>query len=139
MSFLLSEAAPLAPAASAESFQTRLENCAQAIPDPDTPLPSISNAPQVRKARWEEVVSDFLKRAWSTLQNKYKVTTTKRLRLAETISLGEKRFVAIVSVEGREFLIGGGISGMSLLAQLGSEGAVVRNLGQTLGDGGGVL
>lgn len=46
---------------------------------------------------------------------------TKRLRVAETISLGEKRFVAIVSVEGQEFLIGGGSAGMSLLAQLGDN------------------
>jgi flagellar biogenesis protein FliO len=41
------------------------------------------------------------------------------LRLSETLPLGEKRFVALVSVEGREFLIGGGASGVSMLAQLG--------------------
>jgi flagellar biogenesis protein FliO len=45
-------------------------------------------------------------------------TTTKRMRVAETVSLGEKRFVSIVNVEGREFLIGGGSSGVTLLAQL---------------------
>jgi flagellar biogenesis protein FliO len=57
---------------------------------------------------------------WSWLQAKYTVTATKRLRISETVSLGEKRFVAIVKVEDREFLIGGGTAGMSLLAQLGS-------------------
>jgi hypothetical protein len=41
-----------------------------------------------------------------------------QLRLAETVSLGEKRFVAIIHVEGRKFLIGGGTSGVSLLTQL---------------------
>jgi hypothetical protein len=40
------------------------------------------------------------------------------LRLAETVSLGEKRFVAIIHVEGRKFLIGGGTAGVSLLTQL---------------------
>lgn len=57
-------------------------------------------------------------RAFSWLQTKYTVTTTKRLRVSETVSLGEKRFVALVSVEGREFLIGGGSSGVSMLAHL---------------------
>jgi hypothetical protein len=41
-----------------------------------------------------------------------------QLRLAETVSLGEKRFVAIIQVEGRKFLIGGGTAGVSLLTQL---------------------
>jgi flagellar biogenesis protein FliO len=54
------------------------------------------------------------------VQSKYALTATRRLRVAETISLGEKRFVALICVEGREFLVGGGASGVSLLAQLGA-------------------
>jgi hypothetical protein len=46
------------------------------------------------------------------------VTKQSQLRLAETVSLGEKRFVAIIHVEGRKFLIGGGTAGVSLLTQL---------------------
>lgn len=46
------------------------------------------------------------------------VTKQSHLRLAETVSLGEKRFVAIIHVEGRKFLIGGGTAGVSLLTQL---------------------
>jgi hypothetical protein len=71
------------------------------------------------KSLWR-TSSSALARTRSWLQAKYTVTATKRLRISETVSLGEKRFVAIVKVEGREFLIGGGTSGMSLLAQLGS-------------------
>jgi hypothetical protein len=60
-----------------------------------------------------------LNRAWAWLQTRYTTATAnKRLRVAETVALGEKRFVALVCVEGREFLIGGGSSGVSLLAQL---------------------
>lgn len=59
-----------------------------------------------------------IRRTWSWLIGQYTTCSTKRLRVAETISLGEKRFVAIVAVEGREFLIGGGTAGMSLLARL---------------------
>lgn len=61
----------------------------------------------------------LLTRAWGWLHARYKATATKRLRVHETVSLGEKRFVALLSVEGREFLIGGGATGVSLLAQLG--------------------
>jgi hypothetical protein len=63
-----------------------------------------------------------LARTWSWLQSKSAYSSTKRLRLAETVSLGEKRFVAIVSVENREYLIGGAPSGLSLLAQWGKNG-----------------
>jgi hypothetical protein len=48
----------------------------------------------------------------------------------------EKRFVAIVAVEGQEFLIGGGVSGMSLLAQLGSVGGGTSEMGKKTSDSG---
>jgi hypothetical protein len=78
-----------------------------------TPRPDVSEAPPR---------PGILTRTWSWLHTKYTLTTIKRLRVAETVSLGEKRFVAIVCVEGREFLIGGGSSGVSLLAQLSPAG-----------------
>jgi Flagellar biosynthesis protein, FliO len=62
-----------------------------------------------------------LARIWSWLQSKYTHSPTKRLRLSEMVSLGEKRFVALVRVEDREFLVGGAASGLSLLAQVGAE------------------
>jgi flagellar biogenesis protein FliO len=64
---------------------------------------------------------------------KYALSATKRLRVSETVSLGEKRFVAIVSVEGREFLIGGGASGLSLLAHLGSASGPADELQREFG------
>lgn len=60
-----------------------------------------------------------LARAWSWLQSKYTRSATRRLRLSEVVALGDKRFVALVQVENREFLIGGAASGLSVLAQLG--------------------
>ena len=59
-------------------------------------------------------------RAFSWLHRKYSLSTTKQLRVAETVSLGEKRFVAIIHAEGQKFLIGGGASSVALLTQLGS-------------------
>lgn len=63
-------------------------------------------------------------RSW--LHKKYSMTSTKRLRVTEMVPLGEKRFLAVVSVEGREFLIGGGASGVSVVTQL--QGAL-ENVG----------
>lgn len=42
----------------------------------------------------------------------------KRLRVIETVSLGEKRFAAVLHVDGAQFLIGGGPNNISLLASL---------------------
>ena len=42
----------------------------------------------------------------------------KQLRLAESVALGEKRFVAIIHAEGHKYLVGGGSSGVALLTRL---------------------
>lgn len=44
--------------------------------------------------------------------------SSKRLRVLETVSLGEKRFAALLSVDGAEFLIGGSGSSVAMLASL---------------------
>ena len=59
-----------------------------------------------------------LRRVFSWLQKSYTLGTTKQLRVSETVSLGEKRFVAILHEENRKFLIGGGASSVTLLTQL---------------------
>jgi len=42
----------------------------------------------------------------------------RRLRLAEHLSLGERRFVAVVEFDGSRFLVGGTSASLVLLAQL---------------------
>lgn len=42
----------------------------------------------------------------------------KRLRVCETVSLGEKRFVAVIEVDGEQFLVGGASSSVTTLARL---------------------
>ena len=54
---------------------------------------------------------------FSWLRERLGTASAKELHLTETVQLGEKRFVALVTVDGREFLIGGGASGVSLLSQ----------------------
>jgi flagellar biogenesis protein FliO len=47
-----------------------------------------------------------------------------RLRLSETLSLGEKRFLAVVQFQQQEFLVGGTGNSIALLARLDSAGAM---------------
>lgn len=42
----------------------------------------------------------------------------RRLRLVESLSLGERRFLAVVIIEGEKFLVGGGSNSLSLLTRL---------------------
>jgi Flagellar biosynthesis protein, FliO len=44
--------------------------------------------------------------------------STRRLQVAAVVSLGEKRFVAVIQIDGREFLIGGGATNVAMLAPL---------------------
>ena len=47
----------------------------------------------------------------------------KRLRVCESVSLGEKRFVAVVQVDGQQFLVGGAANSIAMLAQLEKQDA----------------
>jgi len=46
---------------------------------------------------------------------------SRRIRLCETLSLGERRFLALVRVDQQQFLIGGAGNSVALLAQLPSS------------------
>ena len=67
---------------------------------------------------------------WSTVGSMFTVLATRarksldrrrsahRLRLSETLSLGEKRFLAVVQFQQQEFLVGGTGNSIALLAKL---------------------
>jgi len=62
---------------------------------------------------------------WITRQSSSILTrgVDRRLRVAETVSLGEKRFVSILQVDGEQFLVGGSSSNVVLLAKLETSAA----------------
>ncbi|HZP04913.1 MAG TPA: flagellar biosynthetic protein FliO [Terracidiphilus sp.] len=93
-----------------------------ATPEPlkEEPVAQPAEVVEEPKKQLQPLGGGLVSKAWSWLQ-KSKFSSTKQLRVAETISLGEKRFVALVDIEGQKFLIGGGASGVSLLTQLGAQ------------------
>ena len=57
--------------------------------------------------------------AWRWIDRKRtQQSALRRLRISETISLGDKRFVSILEVNGAQYLIGGAANQISLLAVL---------------------
>jgi hypothetical protein len=76
-------------------------------------------APEVMPQKTDEPAAahrGLLSRVISWLNGNLK--TTKQLRVLETVTLGDKRLIAVVQADGRRFLVGGGPSGISLLTQL---------------------
>lgn len=71
-----------------------------------------------KKVREERRSSSLVRRAFSWLKSNRAFGAEKQMRVSETLALGEKRFVAVLLVDGRKFLIGGGASGVSLLTSL---------------------
>jgi flagellar biogenesis protein FliO len=55
---------------------------------------------------------------WQKLERR---SNPRKLHLCESLSLGEKRFLAVVQVEAQQFLVGGGSNNVSLLARLGES------------------
>jgi flagellar biogenesis protein FliO len=93
-------------------------------------LPVLSNEASLSTLRSH---TGLLSRAWGWLQaRKVARSSTRRLRVAETVSLGEKRFVAVVQVDGRHFLLAGGPTNIALLAQLDAKDAFEDVLNKTL-------
>jgi flagellar biogenesis protein FliO len=84
------------------------------------PLQPVAQKPSLSSvADWGQTL---LGRAWSVLkwilQRARAQHSRKNLRVCETVSLGEKRFVAVVQVDEERFLIGGSSSAVSLLTRL---------------------
>lgn len=60
---------------------------------------------------------------WLTVVGATVVRKERRLRMVEMVSLGDKRFAAILQVDGEQFLVGGGAGSIALLARLESPPA----------------
>jgi flagellar biogenesis protein FliO len=52
--------------------------------------------------------------------------------VAASVSLGEKRFVAVIEVDGHQFLIGGGATNVALLAKLETKESFGEVLNETM-------
>lgn len=104
------------------------------VPADESAQQSLRRA-SVRVEVWQQVLQDVLRGLGSVLtqvaehafrllaQVKVK-RASKRLTVRETVSLGEKRFVAIVQVDGQQFLLGGAPNSVAMLAQLSGDQVV---------------
>jgi len=61
---------------------------------------------------------------WRWVRSAVKPRKVKRLRVCETLSLGDRRFLAVIEFDRQEFLLAGSGNSLSLLARL-QEGTVV--------------
>ena len=77
-----------------------------------TPLPEPTGVP-VLKSVWQ-----WVRRGAAAVRKR------RRLRVCESLSLGERRFIALIEFDHQEFLVGGSGNSLELLARL-HEGTVI--------------
>ena len=101
-----------------------LTDAAGAITPSETPVQDLLPPPEPQTIRrslafqWNAFLQVLCK-GWNWLQQRVKTQQSKkRLRVCESVSLGEKRFIAVVQVDGEQFLVGGSSSSVSTLAHL---------------------
>ena len=106
---------PVAANESEVSIETKQES-----PVELTVLPPVNEPESMQAiATQRKTFLNILAAAWTWLQEKFKShQVRKRLRVCETVSLGEKRFVAVIQVDGEQFLVGGSSTSISTLAHL---------------------
>jgi hypothetical protein len=80
--------------------------------------PELDETGQSTSARRKTSVH-WLAGVWNWVCKQLRTSQTrKRLRVCESVSLGEKRFVAVIEVDGEQFLVGGASSSVATLARL---------------------
>ena len=80
---------------------------------PSAPSPRATGEPLV------QVLGRHVRSAWKWLESRRSAHfATRRLHVTETLSLGEKRFVSIIEVDGAQYLIGGSAENVQLLTRL---------------------
>jgi flagellar biogenesis protein FliO len=79
-----------------------------------------SPAPSSPGAVWAVTLENL----WGWVQRVVKSRKARRLRVCETLSLGERRFVAVIEFDRQEFLVGGSGNSLALLARL-HDGVVI--------------
>ena len=86
---------------------------------PSAPLPRATAEPLV------QVLSRHVRSAWKWMERRRSAHfAAKRLHVTETLSLGEKRFVSIIEVDGTQYLIGGSAENVQLLTRLEAHEAM---------------
>jgi flagellar biogenesis protein FliO len=83
-----------------------------------------TNAPSDAISAPETAWVATLKNIWQWSRRTVKARKPRRLRVCETLSLGERRFLAVIEFDRQEFLVGGTGSSLELLARL-QEGRVI--------------
>jgi hypothetical protein len=134
MNFKLSieRSAPQGPARNAAKDPEPMQCVSSAVPNPvkfsdvlgelgftAIRRQKLREMPRAAAAHPEMGAGSLIKRAFSWLNGN--CSTPKRLRVLETVTLGDKRMVAVIQADGRRFLVGGGPSGVSLLTALDRE------------------
>lgn len=88
-------------------------------PAPETILASEVVIEENPTGFWSGRIASFIATQIKQILGKVKIQRAqKRLRVCESVSLGEKRFLAVVQVDGEEFLVGGAANSISTLARL---------------------
>ncbi len=86
-----------------------------------------------------EIQGSWWQRVLLALRRRGLGARTRRLRLCETLSLGDRRFVALIQVDRREYLIGASSTQVQLLAQLRPDSPAAPGLSDPAGADGSVL
>ena len=85
--------------------------------------PAVADHSKAEQSRMQDAIAvwPFFAGVWKWILSRQLMgRNARRLQVTETVSLGDKRFVAVIQVDGHQYLVGGGATNISLLAQLNS-------------------
>ena len=113
-------AAPIRPSATPVSLSLELARAEDPVPLPKTaPDLDAPSSPAAEVVPFPGKRSLVIRGIWQRLASLLsRHSLQKRMRVCESVSLGEKRFLAIVRVDSESLLLGGAPGNVSLLARL---------------------
>ncbi|MBI3476224.1 MAG: flagellar biosynthetic protein FliO [Acidobacteria bacterium] len=107
------------------ALRTRTASSTSRTPNPLSPSPTSEGKLELPSNSSQRGIWNVLLRYFRNMR-----APQKRMRVCESVSLGDKRFLAIVRVDCESFLLGGSTGSVSMLAKLNDQGsfsAVLQN------------
>lgn len=118
------------PISQRENTSSTPETCDACV---KTPISSVFKDRTLHMLRAVGKISKYvISKTQATLRRMQAQRAQKFLRVRETASLGEKRFLAVVEAGDQTFLIGGAASSLTMLACLKSEERVENQFSSIL-------
>lgn len=111
-----------------EKWQRALDRSKEEASSTRPPKPALGSGAATSLLTRMATLKTLLYGSLAWLKQRAKSQPAKQLRVSETVSLGDRKFLALVQVDQERFLIGGSANSVGMLARLKDYGTFAEQM-----------